>query len=137
MKKYMPRELAGLAAKIRRFNRHRDWDKYHAPKNLAMGVMIEAAELAEHFLWQETAESRRPDARARAAIRDEVGDVLILLLNLCDKLDIDPVAAALNKLEHNRRKYPAALVRGKALKYDQYPERAARGTKRRPPLSVR
>jgi NTP pyrophosphatase (non-canonical NTP hydrolase) len=116
----MPPELSRLLRRIRRFNQERDWEKYHSPKNLVMGLMIEAAELAEHFLWLESGESRSLPPKKLKLLKDEIGDVVIHLLNLCDALGIDPVTAAGSKLEQNRKKYPAERVRGKALKYTEY-----------------
>jgi len=113
-------ELQTLLERIRAFNNARDWEQYHTPKNLAMGLMIEAAELAEHFLWLESKESRSLSPERIKRVKDEIGDVLIHLLNLADKLGINPVAAANEKLDHNADKYPADRARGKALKYDEY-----------------
>jgi len=71
-------ELQTLLERIRSFNRARDWEKYHSPKNLAMGLMIEAAELAEHFLWLESEESRELPPEKVEQVRNEIGDVLIM-----------------------------------------------------------
>ena len=109
-----------LLDRIRAFNGERDWDQYHSPKNLAMGLMIEAAELAEQFLWDTTEESLRPPPEKRTAIEEEIGDVLIYLLNLADKLEIDVLDAARKKLETNRQKYPVKKVRGKKGKWTEY-----------------
>ncbi len=109
-----------LLDQIRAFNTERDWDQYHSPKNLAMALMIEAAELAEHFQWDTTEESRCPAPDKRPAIEEEVGDVFIYLLNLADKLEIDVLEAARKKLETNRQKYPVKKVRGKKEKWTEY-----------------
>lgn len=85
-----------------------------------MALMIEAGELAEHFQWLTEGESRNLPNKKRDKIKEEIGDVLIYLTNLADKLDIDPVQAAHDKLEKNRAKYPAEIVRGKANKYNEY-----------------
>lgn len=111
--------LTELTAQIRAFNAQRDWEQFHSPKNLAMALMVEAGELAEIFQWMTQAESRRPDEALRQRIGEEIGDVLIYLLNISDVLDIDPLVAAEAKLEGNRRKYPVALAKGKADKYNQ------------------
>jgi NTP pyrophosphatase (non-canonical NTP hydrolase) len=112
--------LNELIKKIRTFRQERDWDQYHSPKNLAMALVVEAGELAEHFQWltEEQSDNLEPDKLA--AVQEEIGDVLIYLANLCDKLGIDPIAAAHNKLEKNKGKYPVARVRGKAYKYSEY-----------------
>lgn len=117
----MQQNLNKTLERIRQFNRERDWDKFHSPKNLVMGLMVETAELAEHFLWMETTESRKLPPHKLPSIRDEIGDVLLYLINLCDKLGIDPLKAANAKLNCNQVKYPADLVRGKSLKYNEYP----------------
>ena len=108
-----------LTARIREFNRQRDWQPFHSPKNLATALMVEAGELAEIFQWMTHDQSRRPDEATRHRTSAEIGDVLIYLLNLSDTLGIDPLAAAADKLEVNRRKYPVALARGSAEKYDR------------------
>lgn len=96
-----------LMAKIREFNAARDWQQYHTPKNLATSVVIEAAELAECFQWLTPEQSRNLDDADMDRVCDEVGDVLIYLLNLCDQLKIKPEKAAYRKLFKNRFKYPA------------------------------
>jgi NTP pyrophosphatase (non-canonical NTP hydrolase) len=101
----------------------RDWDQFHAPKNLAMALTVEAAELAEHFQWLSAAESGRLDARAKAEVADELADVLVYLVRLADKLGVDLAAAARRKMAKNRAKYPAARVRGSAKKYTAYRRR--------------
>jgi len=85
-----------------------------------MALVVEASELAEHFQWmtEEQSNSLPPDKLAE--VKDEIGDVLIYLANLCDKLGIDPVEAAHDKLGKNRQKYPASKVRGKSNKYSEY-----------------
>ena len=109
-----------LIKKIRKFREERDWDQYHSPKNLAMALMVEAGELAELFQWltQEQSSTLPPDKLVE--VKEEIGDVLIYLVNLCDKLGIDPMQAAFDKLEKNREKYPASMVKGKSLKYSEY-----------------
>ena len=99
--------MHNLIAKIEAFVAERDWERYHAPKNLAMALSVEAAEIVEIFQWMSEAQSREPDRATRDHLRDEIGDVLIYLVMLARKLDIDPLAAAHAKLGKNRRKYPA------------------------------
>lgn len=112
--------MKDLLQKIQEFNRERDWEQYHSPKNLAMAMIIEASELAEHFQWLTQEESRNLPKEKLEQVREEIADVLIYLANLADKLNIDPVAAAHAKIEKNGIKYPAGKVVGKALKYDEY-----------------
>ena len=107
---------------IRVFIEERDWESFHAPKNLAMALSVEVAEIVEHFQWVTEEESRNLPPEKLAEVREEIGDVMIYLIELADKLGIDPVEAARAKVESNKRKYPAALVRGKALKYTEYGE---------------
>lgn len=109
-----------LKEELRCFSRERDWEQFHSPKNLAMALGVEAAEIMEHFQWLTQEESRDLDPEKLAAIAEEIGDVMIYLTELAAMLDIDPLAAAWDKLEKNREKYPAELVRGKALKYSEY-----------------
>ena len=112
--------LLELRDELRAFAAARDWDQFHAPKNLAMALMVEAAELAEHFQWLTADESGRLGARAKAEVMDELADVLIYLVRLADKLDIDLARATRRKMAKNRAKYPAARVRGSAQKYTAY-----------------
>ena len=105
-----------LIEQVRDFRRERDWEQYHSPKNLAMALVVEAGELAEHFQWLTQEQSRTLSPESLAAVRQEIGDVLIYLVNLCDMLGVDPVEAAQDKLVINRQKYPAARVRGRAAK---------------------
>jgi len=108
-----------LIEKIRSFNRERDWEQYHTPKNLAMALVVEAGELVEHFQWLTPEQSRNLDDKTLVKVRQEIGDVLLYLLNLADQLDIDPIKAATEKLAHNAEKYPVHKVKGKAIKYNE------------------
>jgi NTP pyrophosphatase (non-canonical NTP hydrolase) len=104
---------------LRVFNSERDWQKFHSPKNLAMALMVETAELMEHFQWLTQDESRQLPSSKKEKISEEIGDILIYLVNLADKLDVDPLGAAMTKLEKNRQKYPVSKSKGKSLKYDE------------------
>lgn len=112
--------MKDLLRKIQLFNRERDWEQYHSPKNLAMALIVEAGELAEHFQWLSQEESRNLSPEKLAKVKEEIGDVLIYLAILADHLNLDPVEAAHAKLEKNRIKYPAEIVTGKSLKYTDY-----------------
>jgi dCTP diphosphatase len=105
-------ELRQLMA---RFVDERDWPQFHSPKNLAMALGCEAAELMEHFLWMENAESHAvaADAARRPAIADEIADVLGVCLALANALDLDLSDAFLDKMSRNVLKYPADRARGK------------------------
>ncbi|TSA16213.1 MAG: nucleotide pyrophosphohydrolase [Betaproteobacteria bacterium] len=115
-----PGDLGELAALVRAFARERDWDQFHTPKNLAMGVAIEAAELMEEFHWLTPEQSAQLAPEQLQAVRHEMADVLVYLVLLADKLGVDLVAAAVEKIALNAAKYPADTVRGKATKYDKY-----------------
>lgn len=107
--------IADLKDLVRRFAQEREWERYHTPKNLAMGLAVETAELMEHFLWSEGEESRRAgaDPSRKAAIAEEVADVACHLLNLCLVLDIDLSDSFRAKMVKNAAKYPADQYRGK------------------------
>ena len=109
-----------LRDKLRKFCADRDWDQFHSPKNLASALSVEAAELLEHFQWLSEAESKNLPPAKLAAVRDEMADVLIYLVRLADKLDIDLLAAAADKIAKNAEKYPAEKVRGSMKKYSDY-----------------
>jgi dCTP diphosphatase len=112
--------LATLARRLRDFADERDWDQFHSPKNLAMALVGEAGELAAEFQWMTEAQSQAPDAAQLARIRAEAADVLNYLVRLSDKLGIDLIAAANEKIDDNARRYPADKVRGSSKKYTEY-----------------
>jgi NTP pyrophosphatase (non-canonical NTP hydrolase) len=111
--------LVDLAERLRRFAAERDWEPFHSPKNLAMALVGEAGELAAEFQWLTEAQSREPDAQQLERIRAECADVFIYLVRLADKLDIDLLAAAHDKIEINARRYPADKVRGTFRKFSE------------------
>ena len=108
-----------LIESIRKFAKERDWEKFHSPKNLAMALSVEASEILEHFQWLTQAESRSLSPEKLAEVKDEIGDVLVYLLNLADKLGIDPIEAATGKMVKNAEKYPISAVHGRAVKHTQ------------------
>ena len=112
--------MEDLRSAIRAFIEERDWQQFHSPKNLAMALSVEVAEIVEHFQWLSEEQSRNPPPETLAELREEIGDVLIYLTELAEKLGTDPVEAAKLKLEINNKRYPASLVRGKADKYTKY-----------------
>jgi dCTP diphosphatase len=111
--------LQTLRAKLDAFAAERDWDQFHNPKNLAMALTAEAGELLEHFQWLTLEEAANLPPATRDAVALECADVLLFLIRLADKLDIDLAAAAQKKLELNALKYPVEKSRGKATKYDK------------------
>lgn len=112
--------LEQLRLRLREFVAERDWEQFHSPKNLAMALSVECAELVELFQWLSEEESAAPDAGRRARAAAELADILVYLVRIADRLDVDLLEAAARKLDENSRKYPAERVRGKALKYDEY-----------------
>ena len=112
--------LEQLRDATRAFAAERDWGQYHTPKNLAMALSVEVAELVEHFQWLPTGAPAELDERKREGIRHELADVLLYLVQLADRMDVDLHAAAVEKLALNAQKYPAEQVRGDARKYDEY-----------------
>ena len=112
-------DLEQLRTALQTFAAERDWEQFHSPKNLAMALSVEAAELLETFQWLTEAQSRRLSAETLAAAREEVADVLLYLVRLSDQLGIDPVAAARDKLRANAEKYPVEKARGHARKYTE------------------
>ncbi|MEQ1501117.1 MAG: SUKH-4 family immunity protein [Myxococcota bacterium] len=113
--------LEELRDRVRAFGRARDWERYHSPRNLAMALSVEAGELLELFLWTAD-DAPQPSPDRAGAVADEAADVMICLLNLCDRAKIDLGDAVIRKLAAAEVKYPADRVRGRAQKYDQYPE---------------
>jgi dCTP diphosphatase len=112
--------LAELRELTRTFAAEREWGQFHTPKNLAMALSVEVAELVEHFQWLRTGELDELDERKRDGIRHEMADVLLYLVQLADRTGVDLRAAALEKLRLNGEKYPAEKVKGDARKYDEY-----------------
>jgi NTP pyrophosphatase (non-canonical NTP hydrolase) len=112
--------LAALQKRLRDFAAARDWDQFHSPKNLSMALAVEAAELVEHFQWLTEDESRALDEARLEKVRLEAADVFIYLLRFADKLGIDLLRAADDKILLNEAKYPVERVRGDSRKYDEY-----------------
>jgi dCTP diphosphatase len=113
-------DLLMLRDKLRAFAEARDWDQFHSPKNLNMALMVEVAELMEHFQWLTEEQSGNLDAAKKALVAEELADILLYLVRLSDKLGVDLLKAALHKMEKNAMKYPAEQVRGSAKKYSEY-----------------
>jgi len=112
--------MIDLRDKLREFAAQRDWDQFHTPKNLATALSVEAAELLEHFQWLTAEQSTRLPPDQQEKVRDEMADVLLYLIRLADKLDVDLLDAASKKIAKNAIKYPAGLVRGSMKKYSDY-----------------
>lgn len=106
--------IGQLRQAMREFVARREWEKYHRPKNLAMSLAIEAAELMEHFQWltHEQSDELLKDPSAREEVADEMADILSFLLSLANATDIDLAAAFEAKRKKNDARYPADQVRG-------------------------
>lgn len=114
----MPPTFEAVRAELRAFVDERAWDAFHAPKDLALSVAIEAGELLEVFQWRQLqAGDLTPEDQRR--IQDEVADVVMYCMLLADKAGFDLPAAVHEKLAQNRAKYPADKARGRAEKYDR------------------
>ena len=103
-----------LKQRLREFADARDWEQFHSPKNLSMALIVEAAELVEHFQWLTEEQSRALGPDKLREVEAEMADIFIYLVRLADRLGVDLMDAALRKIEVNDRKYPADQVRGKA-----------------------
>ncbi len=105
--------LAHLRQVMGTFVSERDWEQFHSPKNLAMSIAIEAAELMEHFQWLDVDHSRAISADQIQQVSEELADVLCYGLALANQLEIDLTRSILHKMEKNREKYPADRFRGR------------------------
>jgi len=114
----MHHDLQTLLHTLIKFRDDRDWAQFQTAKNLAVSISLEAAELLEHFQWTTEDQDISQDKSDKMA--EEVADILIYLLLFANKLDIDPLQAAKDKIKKNAQKYPADLVRGKSAKYTEY-----------------
>jgi NTP pyrophosphatase (non-canonical NTP hydrolase) len=105
--------------RIRRFRDERDWMQFHNPQNLAASIVIEAAELLEHFQWKDPDQSEAHAKSARDAVGEEIADVAVYLIELADNLGIDLWQAISRKMDLNEQKYPVDKARGTAKKYHE------------------
>ena len=106
-----------LREALRGFATDRDWDQFHSPKNLAIALSVEAAELLEHFQWLKEGSAAELGPKRLAAVSEEMAEVMLYLVMLADKLDVDLIAAAKDKLKKNALKYPVEKARGSSKKY--------------------
>lgn len=116
----MNQDLKDLTQSLRDFAREREWEQFHSPKNLASALAVEAAELLEIFQWLSENQSRELAAAQKEEVGQEAADVLLYLLQLCDKLDIDLLQAARAKLKANGLRYPVQSARGNSRKYTEF-----------------
>lgn len=112
--------LHDLKLRLREFAAVRDWDQFHSPKNLSMALIAEAAELIEHFQWLTEEQSMQLPPDKLDEVKHELADILLYLIRVADKLDIDLIEAAHHKVKLNEQKYPAKQVKGSAKKYTEY-----------------
>jgi NTP pyrophosphatase (non-canonical NTP hydrolase) len=113
--------VSELKARVLAFVRERDWEQFHAPKNLSMALAAEAGELMEHFLWATAEESRAVavDPAKRAKIAEELADVVIYALEFANATGLDVAASIEAKMAANAKKYPVEKARGRSNKYNE------------------
>jgi len=113
--------LKSLQAELATFATERDWDQFHTPKNLAMALSGEAGELLERFQWLTPEQSERNELSSEAlqAIEEEMADVLLYLVRLADRLNVNLATVAQAKLQRNAEKYPVNEAKGNAVKYSR------------------
>lgn len=109
---FMINSLDDLAAALKRFADERDWEQFHSPKNLAMALSVEVAELTEHFQWLTQQQSMKLTPNKKQEVSEELADVLIYLVRLADRLDVDLLAEAEKKVKRNAEKYPVNSSKG-------------------------
>ena len=113
--------LASLQIRLQKFNQARDWGQYHSPRNLAMALSVEASELLELYLWSADDGPQPPVESRNVKVAEEAADVLICLLNFCDKAGVDLLKATEAKILRNEEKYPIEKVKGRLEKHSEYP----------------
>lgn len=113
--------LAQMKERVLAFARERDWEQFHAPKNLSMALAAEAGELMEHFLWSTPEASRESvhTSAKRGKIEEELADVIIYALEFANVAGIDVAQAVQKKMQANAAKYPVEKARGRADKYTE------------------
>ena len=110
-------EVKEIIEKIKKFRDERDWMQFHDPKNMSISIIIEAAELLEHFQWKTKEEVKKYVEENKEEIQDEIADIALYLFELADNLDINLLNAMEKKLEKNKKKYPVEKAKGNAKKY--------------------
>ena len=112
--------IDALRARVNQFVEERDWAQFHSPKNLAMAMIVEAAEVVEHFQWMTETDSRQLDAHTKQQVGQELADTLVYLLRIAEVCGIDRLAATHAKIDLNAQKYPVDKCRGSNAKYTEY-----------------
>ena len=112
-------DIRELQKKVIEFREARDWAQYHNPKDLAISLSLEAAELLEIFQWKdaEEVEAIKKNDETREKVKEELGDIMIYALNICDAFVLDPTDVVSSKLKINEEKYPVEKAKGSARKY--------------------
>lgn len=109
-------DIEQLSLRLREFARVRDWEQFHSSKNLSMALIVEAAELVEHFQWLTEDQSQALSPEKLREVELELADIFIYLVRLADRLGVDLISAAWRKIDINEGKYPADKVRGRSDK---------------------
>jgi NTP pyrophosphatase (non-canonical NTP hydrolase) len=112
-------DITALTEKIKKFRDERDWAQFHNHKDMALSLVLEAAELLEHFQWKSLDEVERHTEAHKGEISQELADIAMYLFELADNLGIDLSKAIQEKLEHNAKKYPVEKARGRHTKYNK------------------
>ena len=115
----MSKELNEIKQRLRIFAKERDWDQFHSPKNFSMALIVECAELVEHFQWLTDEQSKRLPEDTLDEVSLEMADIMIYLIRLADKLDVDLIKTVERKMELNAAKYPVDKSKGLATKYNK------------------
>ena len=113
-------DIDTLKLELREFADQRDWNQFHSPKNLCMALGVEVSELTEHFQWLTEEQSKNLSAEKLEEVATELADTLLYLVRLADKLEIDLLTAARNKIKLNEQKYPVDKSRGNSKKYTEF-----------------
>ncbi len=108
-----------LLDKIKKFRDERDWKQFHNHKDMAISIVLESAELLEHFQWKNNEEIEKAVKESREEIGEEMADILVYLLELSDNLGIDIIEAAEKKMEKNETRYPVHKTKGSSKKYTE------------------
>ena len=115
----MEDRLAVVSRKALQFRDARDWKQFHDPKNLAEAICIESGELLEKFLWVATDDAYHIDHRKLQEIKEEIADIMIFLMYLCNGLSVDLIEAVDSKIQINERKYPVEKAKSSSKKYKE------------------
>lgn len=112
-------EIIEITKRIKKFRDERDWKKFHNHKDMALSLVLEAAEVLEHFQWKSPKEVEKHVKSSKDELSDELADVAMYLFELADNLGIDLVSAMANKMAKNAVKYPVHKAKGKHTKYNK------------------